>query len=65
MSQPSAHILVVEDESSIREGLCDVLAFHGYTPEGVARGDTTSCSRASTDSRSVASCARSGRTFRS
>jgi two-component system response regulator RegX3 len=40
MSQPSAHILVVEDESSIREGLCDVLAFHGYTPEGVARGDT-------------------------
>jgi two-component system response regulator RegX3 len=40
MSQPSAHILVVEDESSIREGLCDVLAFHGYAPEGVARGDT-------------------------
>jgi two-component system response regulator RegX3 len=40
MTQQSARILVVEDERSIREGLCDVLAFHGYSPEGVARGDT-------------------------
>jgi two-component system response regulator RegX3 len=40
MSQQSARILVVEDERSIRDGLCDVLAFHGYAPEGVERGDT-------------------------
>jgi DNA-binding response OmpR family regulator len=32
-------ILVVEDESAIRRGLCDVLAFHGYTPFGIERGD--------------------------
>ena len=32
-------ILVVEDEASIRKGLCDVLAFRGYAPEGVERGD--------------------------
>jgi two-component system response regulator RegX3 len=32
-------ILVVEDEESIRRGLCDVLAFRGYAPEGVERGD--------------------------
>ena len=32
-------VLVVEDEESIRRGLCDVLAFHGYAPEGVERGD--------------------------
>ena len=32
-------ILVVEDEAAIRNGLCDVLAFHGYVPEGVERGD--------------------------
>jgi DNA-binding response OmpR family regulator len=32
-------VLVVEDEAAIRRGLCDVLAFHGYTPEGVERGD--------------------------
>lgn len=39
MSRQSAQILVVEDERSIREGLCDVLAFHGYSPEGAERGD--------------------------
>lgn len=33
-------VLVVEDEASIRQGLCDVLAFHGYEPEGEERGDT-------------------------
>ena len=32
-------ILVVEDEDAILRGLCDVLAFRGYAPEGVARGD--------------------------
>jgi DNA-binding response OmpR family regulator len=32
-------VLVVEDEAAIRRGLCDVLAFHGYAPEGVERGD--------------------------
>lgn len=34
-----ARILVIEDEESIRRGLCDVLAFNGYQPEGVERGD--------------------------
>jgi DNA-binding response OmpR family regulator len=32
-------ILVVEDEANIREGVCDVLAFHGYSPEPVADGE--------------------------
>jgi two-component system response regulator RegX3 len=32
-------ILVVEDEASIRSGLCDVLAFHGHAPTGVASGE--------------------------
>jgi two-component system response regulator RegX3 len=32
-------VLVVEDEPAIRNGLCDVLAFHGYQPEGAERGD--------------------------
>ena len=31
-------ILVVEDEDAIREGICDVLAFHGYAPTGIADG---------------------------
>jgi DNA-binding response OmpR family regulator len=35
----STAVLVIEDEESIRQGLCDVLAFHGMTPEGVERGD--------------------------
>src|SRR5262245_35058241 len=34
-----AAVLVVEDEESIRRGLCDVLAYRGYAPEGVERGD--------------------------
>jgi DNA-binding response OmpR family regulator len=39
-SQPTRPpVLVVEDEAAIRRGLCDVLAFHGYAPEGVERGD--------------------------
>jgi DNA-binding response OmpR family regulator len=32
-------IVVIEDEATIRRGLCDLLAFHGYRPEGVERGD--------------------------
>ncbi len=34
-----AEVLVIEDETSIRSGLCDVLAFHGHAPTGIARGD--------------------------
>lgn len=32
-------ILVVEDEEPIRRGLCDVLAYHGHEPVGVATGE--------------------------
>jgi DNA-binding response OmpR family regulator len=32
-------ILVVEDEPNIREGVCDVLAFHGYAPDAVGDGE--------------------------
>ena len=32
-------VLVVEDEAVIRTGLCDLLAFRGYAPTGVATGD--------------------------
>lgn len=38
MTKPS--VLVVEDEAAIRIGICDVLAFHGIQPHGVADGDT-------------------------
>lgn len=31
-------ILVVEDEPSIRDGLCDILAHHGHRPTGVGSG---------------------------
>ena len=37
--KPAHAILVVEDEEPIRRGLCDVLAFHGYAPTGVATGE--------------------------
>jgi len=30
---------VVEDEEAIRRGVCDVMAFHGHLPTGVATGD--------------------------
>jgi DNA-binding response OmpR family regulator len=33
------HILLVEDEASIREGVCDVLAYHGYAPEAADSGE--------------------------
>ena len=32
-------ILVVEDEAAICNGLCDMLAFHGHVPTGVASGE--------------------------
>ena len=35
----SARVLVVEDEKSIREGLRDVLTFHGYDVEVVETGE--------------------------
>jgi two-component system response regulator RegX3 len=39
MADAKVAILVVEDEESIRRGVCDVLAYHGFAPEGVERGD--------------------------
>jgi DNA-binding response OmpR family regulator len=39
MTETKLAILVVEDEAAIRTGLCDVLAFRGYAPTGVATGD--------------------------
>ena len=38
MTQPKAHILVVEDDAAIRRGLCDVLVFNGYAVDGIADG---------------------------
>ncbi len=35
---PAFRVLVVEDESSIRQGLCDVLTFRGYAVKAVADG---------------------------
>lgn len=32
-------VLVVEDEDAIRRGLCDLLAYHGHAPTGVASGE--------------------------
>jgi len=32
-------ILVVEDEEAIRRGLCDVLAYQGYVPNGIDTGE--------------------------
>ncbi len=34
-----ARILVVEDEESIRGGLCDVLVYHGWEPAAVESGE--------------------------
>ena len=34
-----APILVVEDEAAIRDGLCDILTYHGYQPTGVESGE--------------------------
>jgi two-component system response regulator RegX3 len=38
MEQPKPRILVVEDEAAIRDGLADVLVYHGYRVETVADG---------------------------
>jgi len=38
MKQPKAHILVVEDDPAILNGLLDVLVFNGYDADGVADG---------------------------
>lgn len=38
MTEDRPRILVVEDEPAIRIGICDMLAFQGYAPEGVADG---------------------------
>lgn len=38
-SKEKLRVLVVEDEESIRDGLCDVLVFHGYLPEAAATGE--------------------------
>lgn len=40
MVQQKLEILVVEDEESIRCGVCDVLAYQGYAPSGVEDGET-------------------------
>lgn len=37
--KPKIRILIVEDEESIRDGLCDVLAYHGYAPAAVESGE--------------------------
>ena len=34
----AAHILVIEDEPAIREGLLDVLVFHGFSVESAETG---------------------------
>lgn len=38
MDKPKPRILVVEDEAAIRDGLVDVLVYHGYDVEAVADG---------------------------
>jgi DNA-binding response OmpR family regulator len=38
MGQPKPRILVVEDEAAIRDGLADVLVYHGYDVDAVADG---------------------------
>jgi two-component system response regulator RegX3 len=39
MEQPKPRILVVEDEAAIRNGLTDLLVFHGYQVDAVADGN--------------------------
>ncbi len=38
MKNPKAHILVVEDDAALRQGLMDVLVFNGYDVRGVGDG---------------------------
>jgi len=39
MEQTKPRILIVEDEAAIREGLTDVLVYHGYRVDAVADGN--------------------------
>jgi two-component system response regulator RegX3 len=39
MAAARQHILVVEDEPTIRSGLCDVLTYRGYAVDGVGTGE--------------------------
>lgn len=39
MNQPKAHILIVEDDPAIRNGLADVLVFNGYSVEKEEDGE--------------------------
>jgi DNA-binding response OmpR family regulator len=39
MKKSKAHILVVEDDAALRQGLLDVLVFNGYAVRGIAAGD--------------------------
>jgi two-component system response regulator RegX3 len=39
MEQPKPRILVVEDEAAIRNGLTDLLVFHGFEVDAVADGN--------------------------
>lgn len=38
MTNPKAQILIVEDDSAILKGLCDVLVFNGYAVDGIDDG---------------------------
>ena len=40
MGERQHRILVVEDESAILRGLCDVLAYHGHEPTGAPDGES-------------------------
>jgi two-component system response regulator RegX3 len=40
MAQPKPRILVVEDEAAIRDGLADVLVYHGFEVDAVPDGAT-------------------------
>ncbi len=37
--QEKISVLLVEDEENIREGICDVLAYHGFAPSAAASGE--------------------------
>jgi DNA-binding response OmpR family regulator len=39
MKNEKVRILLVEDEESIREGICDVLTYHGFAATGVGTGE--------------------------
>ncbi len=38
--QPTIHILIIEDEAAIRNGLIDVFVYHGYAVDSAADGNT-------------------------